>query len=166
VKMLDYAYSPEGSLLFNFGVEGLSYKMVNGVPTYTDLLMRDPQVPSAQMISRYTRGNFNGPFVQDVRYIEQYYELPEQKKAFEVWTLPSNEKLLPPMTPTQDEAKKFATTMSDIQTRYDEVFTRVWSGKSGVDEWDSFVKALPSMGINDAMKIQQATLDRYNKRPG
>jgi putative aldouronate transport system substrate-binding protein len=56
--------------------------------------------------------------------------------------------------------------MADIQTRYDEVFTRVWSGKSGLDEWDSFVKALPGMGINDALKIQQATLDRYNKRPG
>ncbi len=166
VKMLDYAYSAEGSLLFNFGIEGLSYKMVNGTPTYTDLLMRDPQVPSAQMISRYARGNFNGPFVQDVRYIEQYYELPEQKKAFDVWTMPSNEKLLPPLTPTQDEAKKFATTMADIQTRYDEVVTRVWSGKSGLDEWDSFVKALPGMGLNDAMKIQQTALDRYNKRPG
>ncbi len=166
VKMLDYAYSTEGSLLVNFGIEGTSYKMVNGYPTYTDLVLHDPQVPSAQMISRYARGNFNGPFVQDVRYIEQYYELPEQKKAFDVWTLPSNEKLLPPMTPTQDEAKKFATTMSDINTRYDEAFTKVWSGKAGLDEWDSFVKALPGMGINDMIKIQQATLDRYNKRPG
>ena len=166
VKMLDYAYGSEGSLLFNFGVEGVSYKLVNGVPTYTDLVMRDPQVPSAQMISRYARGNFNGPFVQDVRYIEQYYELPEQKKAFDVWTLPVNEKLLPPLTPTQDESKRFATTMSDINTRYDEVFTKVWSGKTPLDEWDAFVKALPGMGINDAIKIQQNTLDRYNKRPG
>jgi putative aldouronate transport system substrate-binding protein len=166
VKMLDYAYSTEGSLLVNFGIEGVSYKMVNGYPTYTDLVLHDPQVPSAQMISRYARGNFNGPFVQDVRYIEQYYELPEQKKAFDVWTLPSNEKLLPPMTPTQDEAKKFATTMSDINTRYDEAFTKVWSGKAGIDEWDNFVKGLPGMGINDVIKIQQSTLDRYNKRPG
>ena len=38
-------------------------------------------LPSAQAISRYARGNFNGPFVQDVRYITQYYELPEQKDA-------------------------------------------------------------------------------------
>jgi putative aldouronate transport system substrate-binding protein len=166
VKMLDYAYSPEGALLFNFGIEGTSYKMVNGVPTYTDNVMKDPQVPSAQMISRFARGNFNGPFVQDVRYIEQYYELPEQKKALEVWTLPSNEKLLPPMTITQDESKKYATTMADINTRFDEVFTRVWSGKAPIDEFDSFVKALPGMGINDAMKIQQTALDRYNKRPG
>ncbi len=166
VKMLDYAYSTEGSLLFNFGIEGTSYKMVNGVPTYLDAIMHDPQVPSAQMISRYARGNFNGPFVQDVRYITQYYELPEQKKALEVWTLPTNEKLLPPLTVTQDESKKFATTMADINTRFDEVFTRVWSGKAPLEELDSFVKALPGMGINDAMKIQQTALDRYNKRPG
>jgi putative aldouronate transport system substrate-binding protein len=166
VKMLDYAYSTAGSLLFNFGIEGTSYTMVNGNPTYTDVVMRDPQVPSAQMISRFARGNFNGPFVQDVRYITQYYELPEQKKALDVWTLPVNEKLLPPITVTQDESKKFATTMSDINTRFDEVFTRVWSGKAPIDEWDGFVKALPGMGINDAIKIQQTALDRYNKRPG
>ena len=166
VKMLDYAYGPEGSLLFNFGIEGQSYRMVNGVPTYTDLVMRDPQVPSAQAISRYARGNFNGPFVQDVRYITQYYELPEQKKALEIWTLPTNEKLLPPITATQDESKKFASTMADINTRFDEVFNRVWSGKAPLDEWDGFVKALPGMGIDDALRIQQVALDRYNKRPG
>ncbi len=166
VKMLDYAYSTEGSLLFNFGIEGVSYKMVSGNPTYTDEVMRNPQLPSAQAISRYARGNFNGPFVQDVRYITQYYELPEQKDALKAWTQPSNEKLLPPITVTQDESKRFATLMTDINTRFDEVFNRVWSGKAGLDEWDGFVKALSGMGIDDARKIQQNALDRYNKRPG
>jgi len=128
-------------------------------------VMHDPKIPSAQMISRFARGNFNGPFVQDVRYITQYYELPEQKEALKVWTQPTNEKLLPPLTVTQDESKKFASTMTDINTRYDEVFNRVWSGKAGLDEWDGFVRGLRGMGIDDALKIQQAALDRYNKRP-
>jgi len=166
VKLLDYAYSQEGSLLFNFGIEGTSYKMVNGNPTYTDVVMRDPQLPSAQAISRYARGNFNGPFVQDVRYITQYYELPEQKDALTQWSKPTNEKLLPPITVTQDESKKFASTMADINTRFDETFNKVWTGKGTLDDWDSFVKALPGMGINDALKIQQNALDRYSKRPG
>src|SRR3989442_1583918 len=165
VKMLDYAYSPEGSLLFNFGIEGTSYTMVNGLPTYLDAVMHDPKIPSAQMISRFARGNFNGPFVQDVRYITQYYELPEQKDALKVWTQPTNEKLLPPLTVTQDESKRFASLMTDINTRYDEVFNRVWSGKAGLDEWDGFARGLRGMGIDDALKIQQAALDRYNKRP-
>ena len=166
VKMLDYAYSQEGSLLFNFGIEGTSYKMVSGNPTYTDVVMRDPQLPSAQAISRYARGNFNGPFVQDVRYITQYYELPEQKEALTQWSKPTNEKLLPPITVTQDESKKFASTMADINTRFDETFNKVWTGKGTLDDWDGFVKALPGMGINDALKIQQNALDRYSKRPG
>src|SRR2546425_1172087 len=165
VKMLDYAYSPEGSLLFNFGIEGTSYTIVNGVPTYVDAVMHDPKIPSAQMISRFARGNFNGPFIQDVRYITQYYELPEQKEALKVWTQPTNEKLLPPLTVTQDESKRFASIMADITTRYDEVFNRVWSGKAGLDEWDGFVRGLRGMSIDDALKIQQAALDRYNKRP-
>jgi putative aldouronate transport system substrate-binding protein len=165
VKMLDYAYSPEGSLLFNFGIEGTSYTMVSGVPTYVDAVMHDPKIPSAQMISRFARGNFNGPFVQDVRYITQYYELPEQKDALKVWTQPTNEKLLPPLTVTQDESKRFASIMTDVNTRYDEVFNRVWSGKAGLDEWDGFVRGLRGMSIDDALKIQQAALDRYNKRP-
>lgn len=166
VKMLDYAYSPEGSLLFNFGIEGTSYKMVNGNPTYTDVVMRDPQLPSAQAISRYARGNFNGPFVQDVRYITQYYELPEQKDALKQWTLPTNEKLLPPITATQEESKRFASLMNDINTSFDETFNKVWTGKATLADWDAFVKALPGRGINDAIKIQQAALDRYSKRPG
>ena len=166
VKLLDYAYSTEGSLLFNFGIEGVSYKMVNGYPTYTDLVMRDPQLPSAQAISRYARGNFNGPFVQDVRYVQQYYELPEQKDALKAWTQPTNEKLLPPITVTQDESKRYASLMTDVNTRYDEVFNRVWSGKAQIDEWDGFVKGLGGMGLDEALKIQQGALDRYSKRPG
>jgi putative aldouronate transport system substrate-binding protein len=128
--------------------------------------MRDPQLPSAQAISRYARGNFNGPFVQDVRYITQYYELPEQKDALTQWSKPLNEKLLPPLTVTQDESKRFASLMTDVNTRFDETFNKVWTGKATLDDWDGFVKALPGMGIAEATKIQQNALDRYNKRPG
>src|SRR5258708_26589021 len=140
--------------------------MLNGQATYTELVMRGPKLPSAQAISRYARGNVNGPLVQDVRYVQQYYELPEQRDGLTAWTQPTNEKLLPPITVTQDESKRFASLMADINTRYDEVFNRVWSGKAGIDEWDGFVKGLSGMGISSAVKIQQSPLDRSAKRPG
>lgn len=41
-KLLDYGYSEEGHNYFNFGTEGVSYKMENGYPKYTDLLMKNP----------------------------------------------------------------------------------------------------------------------------
>ena len=32
VKWLDYKYGEEGSMLFNFGIEGKSYEMKDGLP--------------------------------------------------------------------------------------------------------------------------------------
>jgi putative aldouronate transport system substrate-binding protein len=71
---------------------------------------------------------------------------------------------MPPVTPTQDESKKFSTIMADINTRFDEVFNKVWSGALPLEAWDQYVKDIKQMGIDDAIKIQQAALDRYNKR--
>ncbi len=165
VKLLDYGYSPEGGRLYNFGIEGTSYTMVSGKPTFTPEVMKNPKgLAPAQAMAMYCRSINNGPFVQDPGYIMQYYELPEQKDALQVWMQPTNEKLMPPVTPTPDEGKKFATIMADINTRFVEVFEKVWSGALPLDAWDTFVKDLKQMGIEDAIKIQQAALDRFNKR--
>ena len=166
VKMLDYAYSPEGHMLFNFGVEGLSYTMVNGYPKYTELIVNNPnKLPMVQAMAQHMRSCFNGPFLQDKRYMEQYSALPVQKESINTWMQPSNEMQMPPVTPTQDESKKFATVMADVTTRFDEGFNKVLSGQLPIDAWDQVVKDLKQIGIDDAVKIQQAALDRYNKRP-
>jgi putative aldouronate transport system substrate-binding protein len=164
VKWLDYGYSDAGHMLFNFGIEGTSYKMVDGYPTYTDALMKDPKLPPVSAMSLYIRAHYNGPFVQDKRYIEQYSILPEQKEAISTWMQASNEGLLPPITPTQDESKKYASIMQDVMTRYEEVFHKVVTGALPLDAWDQYVKDIKGMGIDDAIKIQQGALDRYNKR--
>lgn len=43
IQCLDYFYSPEGSLLANYGVEGVSFEYVDGVPTFTDLILANDQ---------------------------------------------------------------------------------------------------------------------------
>ncbi len=166
VKMLDYAYGPEGHMLFNFGVEGLTYKMENGYPKYTDEIMNNPQkLPMNQAMGKHFRSVFNGPFLQDKRYIEQFAGMPEQQEAIKIWSQPANDKLLPAITPTQDESKKFSTIMADVTTRFDEGFNKILQGQLPIDGWDQVVKDMKTMGIDDAVKIQQAALDRYNKRP-
>ena len=37
-RFLDYGYSEEGHLLYNFGIEGESYTMADGNPKYTDFI--------------------------------------------------------------------------------------------------------------------------------
>ena len=164
VKELDYAYSDDGHMLLNFGVEGVSYTMVNGYPTYTDELMHNSSLPPAQAISRYARANFNGPFVQDKRYIEQYYQLQEQKDALQTWLEPSDERQMPPVTPTQDESRRFASVMNDVNSKFQEVFTKVLTGEEPLDTLAGLPAQLKQIGVDDAIKIQQSALDRYNKR--
>jgi putative aldouronate transport system substrate-binding protein len=164
IKELDYAYSDDGHILFNFGIQGVSYTLVNGAPTYTDELMKNATLPPAQAMSRYIRGNFNGPFVQDAGYIMQYYQLQAQKDALQTWLAPSDERQMPPVTPTQDESRRFASIMNDVNSKYQEVFTKVVNGSESLDTLAGLPAQLKQIGIDDAIKIQQAALDRYNKR--
>jgi putative aldouronate transport system substrate-binding protein len=71
---------------------------------------------------------------------------------------------MPPVTPTQDESRKYAKIMTDVNTRYDEVFAKVLSGAEPIESWDKFLEELKQIGIEDAIQVQQAALDRFNKR--
>lgn len=165
MQLLDYAYSYDGNLLFNFGVEGLSYTWVNGFPTYTAAVLKNPQYPVLGVAgSRFCRSSFSGPFVQDVRYVGQFTTLPEQVEATANWSKPINDYWMPPVTPNADEAKSFAKIMNDINTLFAEALTKTIIGEVPVDNWDKTVAQMKQLGIDDAVKIEQAALDRYNKR--
>jgi putative aldouronate transport system substrate-binding protein len=71
---------------------------------------------------------------------------------------------MPPVTPNQDESRQFAKIMTEVNTRYDEVFAQVLTGAQPIEAWDGFVEELKQIGIDDAVAVQQAALDRYNKR--
>ena len=71
---------------------------------------------------------------------------------------------MPPVTPTADESKKFASVMSNVNTRYEEAVIMIITGADPVDNWDKVLGEFKQMGIEDALKIQQAALERFNKR--
>ncbi|PYI50502.1 extracellular solute-binding protein [Paenibacillus flagellatus] len=165
-KMLDYGYGEEGHLFFNFGTEGVSYKMENGYPKYTDLIMKNPdKLAPAQAMSMYFRSNYNGPFVQDKRYIEQYLALPEQREAIQVWQKTDMAKhQLPPITPTPEESSEYAKIMTDIDTLVDEMTLKIVLGTEPLDSFEKYVDKMKSLKIDRAIDIQKSALDRYNKR--
>ncbi|MCD7751066.1 MAG: substrate-binding domain-containing protein [Lachnospiraceae bacterium] len=165
-RLLDYAYSDAGHMLFNFGIEGESYEMIDDYPTYTDLVMDNPEGWSvAQSLSAYIRGNYNGPFVQDIRYLEQYYTYETQKESAEIWGATNASKYkVPPITPTTDESKEYSTIMSEINTYRDEMSLKFILGDESLDNFDKFVETLYDLGLERALEIQNAALDRYNAR--
>lgn len=163
VRMLDYGYSAEGHMLFNFGIEGESYVLEEGYPYYTDLILKnaDKLAPS-QALAMYTRASYFGPFVQDVRYLEQYYFLPEQQKAVALWSDTDAILYTLPVTPkTEQENTALSSIMQNVNTYVDEMSIKFILGIEPIERFDEYVKQLKALNIEEVIQIQQAALDRY-----
>lgn len=167
-RLLDWAYSEEGHMYYNFGTEGESYTMEDGQPVYTDQILHHPEGwPVSQAMSAYIRGCYNGPFVQDSRYLEQYYTMDQQKVTPKVWGSASSNgaaHVMPPVTPTSDESKEFSTIINQVNTYRDEMTLKFIFGDVEISEFDDYVNNLKKMGLDRALEIQNAAYERYKAR--
>ncbi|WP_240417247.1 extracellular solute-binding protein [Paenibacillus periandrae] len=166
VKLLDYGYGEEGKMFHNFGTEGVSYKMENGYPKYTDLVMKNPdKLSPAQALSLYMRSPSSGPFIQDRRYTEQYLSYPSQQEALKIWRETDMDKYrFPPATATPEESTEMAKIMTDMNTLVDEMTLKFILGNEPVSNFDKYVEKMKSIRLDRAIEIQKNALDRYNKR--
>ncbi|KRF10027.1 hypothetical protein ASG89_00295 [Paenibacillus sp. Soil766] len=170
LAFLNYGYTKEGSMLYNFGIEGVSYKMENGYPKYTELVTNNPNgQPIATMGQFYARAFKDGPFVQDQRYFEQYMALPQQQESLKTWTkyaeqvTKANKNYRGTLTP--DEVSQTTTKQNEINTYKDEMFLKWLMGKEDVDAtWDKYVEQIKKLGIEDINKVRQSAYDRFIKK--
>lgn len=165
-KVLDYGYSEAGEMLNNFGIEGESYEMVDGYPTFTELITKNPDgLAMANIMSKYVRSNWMGGFVQDKRYIEQYSSLPQQQEALKNWMDTDAEKyILPTLSFSSEQSSELSEIMNTVSTYQDEQMVKFIMGSRPIDEFDDYVKDMKDMGIDRAVEIYQKALNAYNKR--
>lgn len=165
-RFLDFGYSEEGRMFYNFGKEGESYNMVDGYPKYAATLLDTSDGKSvAEKLTLNCCASTVGPFVQDRRYIEQYYTYENQLDAIEVWA--DNDYAdycVPNTTLTIEEKEEYNTIMSEINTYANEMLNNVIVGKDTVDSFDKHVKNMYAMGLERAMEIQQTAYERFLKR--
>jgi putative aldouronate transport system substrate-binding protein len=173
-EFADYAYGDEGHVLYNFGIEGESYEWTTEYegfegerwPEYTEIVTNDPDGRTlAQMGGLYTRAFYSGPIVQDRRYIYQYARRPAQREAIQIWSrTDAEEHKLPVITATPEEAEELAEIMSEVETYREEMFVKFITGQEPLSNFDEFQARLKQMGIERAVAIKQAGLDRFNAR--
>lgn len=165
-RFLDYSYSEEGHILNNFGVEGESFNWADGYPAYSDFITKNPDGwPISQALAAYTRSHDVGPFIQDKRYIEQYYTLPEQKKALATWVQPYMLKyIVPPITPSREESAELSMIMSEVNTYQQEMEVKFIIGTEKLMNWNTYVSTIRRLGIDRAIEIMNTALSRYNSR--
>lgn len=166
IEWLDYGYSVEGGLLFNFGIEGKSYTMVNGIPTYTDLIWKPTNGDTwDQVMGQYTRAIDIWSMDVSKYYTEQKLRLPQQKDAStKNWLQADSARVLPPVTLTDSEARTKASIMNQVETYRNETMGKIVMGKLPVSDFDKYVQTIKSMGIDQVTQIENDAYQRYLKR--
>ncbi|MDR1373514.1 MAG: extracellular solute-binding protein [Treponema sp.] len=162
-RVLDWGYSKAGYLFYNYGIEGESYTMVNGLAVATDLVNNNPRIMGA-----YARSGYNGPFIQAAQRLitDASIALPPDEDAAIVWSIPESlDRVIPAITPTLEESREFAAIMNDVNVYANEMILKFILGLESLSKWDDYVSIINNMGLPRALEIQNNALDRYNKRP-
>ncbi len=168
LQFLNFCYTEAGYMLFNFGVEGESYTMVDGVPTYTEWITQNPDGLSMQQaMAQYNRAAVGGgPFVQSVEYAKQYFWRPQQQEATETWSQHDGAKYrMPEFQVAEVDAAECAKIASDINTYVTESRVKFITGEWSFDDFETvYLKTLEDMGLARYKEIIQEACDRYYAR--
>ncbi len=167
-RVLDYFYGDEGRILKSFGVEGISFEYVDGVPTYTDLLLHNPDgLSMSQAMYLYVRCNSPWPGFIETGYHEQYFARQVQKDAAHAWNLNienTKETKLPMVSLTSEESLEMATMTSLINDYRNEHVLKFIMGQEPLENYPQFVNELKSLGVERVLEIYQAAYERYLNR--
>ena len=162
-RLLDYCYAGDGLMLFNYGIEGVSYEMVDGNPVYTDEIFNNPDgLEQSAALGKYQRASYNGPGIQLADRYKQTLLYENTQNARETWQVEGAvDHVLPALTLTTEESSEYATIMNEITTYVDEWTLKFVMGTESLDNWDTYVQTIQQFGITRATEIQQAAYDRY-----
>ena len=165
VKVLDYAYSEKGHLLYNFGIEGESYEMIDGKPTYKENIYNYDKGDITVSLKRYIMSIDHAPCVQDLGMYEQRLSYKEQKEAITTWS-DSNmkEHILPHIALNEEEYAIMTEYWKKIDTYVRETTMDFITGKKSLDEFDGYVETLKNMGIEKVVAAKQSAYNRYVER--
>lgn len=161
VRYLDYGYTQEGNILFNFGIEGESFTWIDGYPTYTALILDNP----AHMLGAYTRAAYSGAMVQRSEQLEQSYRLQEQRDALEIWSATNmGEHFLPDIAVSEADLQRYNEIYDAAAAYADEMYIKFLTGKEPLEGFDAYRQRLIDLGIEELLALKQAAYDRYLTR--
>jgi putative aldouronate transport system substrate-binding protein len=163
-KFLDFLYSEEGMRLANFGIEGLSYTMDNDKPVFTDLILNNPdKLPISQAMAKYTLSHDMGAFIQNPDIMQTM--IPVQAEAGATWINTDAAKhFLPPIFVTNEQQGEMAKIMNEVTTYENEMLLKFIMGSEPISNFEKYVEQMKKLGIEKAISMQQAALERYNNR--
>ena len=167
VKWLDMFYGGDGMMLANYGIEGESYNMVDGYPTLTDYITRNPDGKSINVaLAEFCLGCSNYPFWNDSAVREQrMLSYPAQIEAGTRLVNQSLDLLVPRISMTAEETYDYSAIIGEVETYVKEMTVSFLLGNEDIETgFDAYMQTLKDLGVEDAIAIYDAALQRYYAR--
>lgn len=161
-KFLDYGYSEDGAIMYNYGTEGESYEIKDGQPVY-----KEPEngMNHSDFLTIYTFSTGNWPYKVLTMQNDYFYTLPQQFQAVEAYKQTDySNRILPPISHTLDESEEVSRLERIINNYADEMMKKFILGKEPLENFNSYIETMNSLGINRLTELKQNALDRYNRR--
>ncbi len=162
VQWIDYWYSDAGVMMYNYGVEGDTYEMVDGEIVLDDKVINNEYgVDISSCLRLYCPyGSFFGVYMagrMDFMASDLYMD------AKEVWAQNSDTEYIVPtgVVLTTEESEELSFITAEISTYVSERIPRIIMGEISMDEWDSILAQCEELGLSRATEINQAAYDRY-----
>lgn len=165
IQALNWIYTEEGTITFNFGVEGEAYTMEDGHYKYTDLILNNPDgIPQFFATSIYT--GFEMPKVVMPETNEAKLVNDQQREALALWQSQERSadgQLHGDLLPAEVDA---VAGYSDIDTYVQEWAMAFAIGEVEITDeaWENYIATIDSMGIDYIIACYQTAYERYLER--
>jgi len=165
IEYMNYGYTFEGSLVHNFGVEGELWNWgEDGIPEFTDLILNNPDGISITDGSFCLKNHFSSRYCYSdaIQHPGNNANTHNTNLRLE-WTKDTDNYLqMPPVTLTVEEATERNELMGEIETYVEEMRLKFITGTESLDNYDAYLETLKSLGMERAIELTQAALDRFN----
>jgi putative aldouronate transport system substrate-binding protein len=164
IRWIDYAYSDMGGLEFSAGPENVSWKWNDKDKQIIENINPPKDVTFAEFRHKHTLGAmtpyYRSSTIKSVENAQQIRLGAQAKKYFGFMP----KEIFPDVYVASGDAQKRAELATTISPYVQMMMAKFISGQASVDsEWDNYLATLKKMGMDDLLKIQQASYDVYLK---
>ena len=181
LKALDYAYTKEGFLFWNYGIEGDSWYMneETGLPAWTDLVAKDT---SNDPMVKYNGTTWSGSCIQatNLLYLKNSQASIDANDAWfylgmgrdtdqmeKVLDVTSGHKWPTGVTFTTEESDELDLYNANLGTYVVEQCTSFLVGNKDVNDdaaWNEYINGLGQYHVDRVLELRQNCYDRYLAR--
>lgn len=162
LQWLNYAYTEDGIMYWNFGEEGVSYTLdAEGKPQWTELITSDA-LGLTEALKKYT-GVTGAAFTLQLEDFVNIKGDPRGSEAVYMWVENTDVmKYMDPGAPfTDEESKEYWDLWMPIYTHIKEMGLKFIVGDESLDNFEAYVAKLNEMGLQRCTELRQIAYDRY-----